>query len=162
MSLTLTEDNVEPLVEIITVYENTSREVMLTITAMDVNGTYGFNDDVTDVIRHVKPGLKSTLSSYQRDIGSVQLPLLISNGSAESGVAVKFVLRLEDYANMSDGDVLTVGAGVKFGNGMIMVSKMNLTVEAPDADSRRPDLDLHLTTSAACAGQDTYYLPLII
>ncbi|XP_046353338.2 uncharacterized protein LOC124133124 [Haliotis rufescens] len=160
VSLTLTEDNVEPLVEIITVYENTSREVMLTITAMDVNGTYGFNDDVTDVITHVKPRLKSTLSSYQRDIGSVQLPLLISNGSAGSGVAVKFVLRLEDYANMSDGDVLTVGAGVKFGNSMIMMSKMNLTVKAPDADSRRPDLDLHLTTSAACAGQDTNYVDM--
>ncbi|XP_067684896.1 uncharacterized protein [Haliotis asinina] len=160
VSLALAADNAEPLVEIITVYENTSREVMLTINSMDVNGTYGFTADVTDDLTHVKPMMQSTLGSYQNDIGSVQLPRLISNGSVESGAAVKFVLRLEDYANMSDGDVLTVGAGVKFGNSMIMVSKMSLTVEAPDVDTRRPDLDLHLTSSAACTGQDTNYVDM--
>ena len=154
VKITFVEDGLAPKIEVITPYEMESNETMITIQKIYAagNASRGLADDVTLRLNDVKPVLKSTLETYQRDIGIVQLSNLTRNTSfADAELAVGFSARLEDYASMTNGSELKVGAGVKYGNSLIWVTDMTFVVNVPDVENRRPILGLTLTQSKTCS-----------
>ncbi|XP_041349515.1 uncharacterized protein LOC121368835 [Gigantopelta aegis] len=165
VSMTFVEDGLAPKVEVITPYETESNETMITMQTIYVTGNVsrGLQEDIKIQLSDVETVLKSTLETYQRDIGTVQLPNLTRNASfADAELAVVFEARLEDYASLTNGSELKIGTGVKYGDSFIWVSDMTFVVNVPDAENRRPFLGLTLSQSKTCTRDGSILLNLLV
>ena len=105
--------------------------------------------------------------SFQNDVGGMELPPLhrdVANFS-DAELAVKFYARSEDYSQLHDGDVVNVSVAMTLGRskplpsdgsrrdgaGLIWVSGVPVTLQAPPPEQRKPELNVTLTQKSSCA-----------
>ncbi|KAK6175186.1 hypothetical protein SNE40_013701 [Patella caerulea] len=158
--MTFTEGTVTPKVTVTTPFDNSSKEVTITMQRISANATHGISDSDIDSLTSSYSYFRSTPETYQNDIGILQLPTVSRTDQDvynESEIVVKVRGRLEDFTDISSVSKLDVGLGVMFGKTMIWVSKTVADIGVGvQPGERRPVLSLDMYQVCVIPNQERF------
>ncbi|XP_055883177.1 uncharacterized protein LOC106067168 [Biomphalaria glabrata] len=145
-------DLIGSTVECFTPPEMSSKEVRLTVQLISViiNSTFGVTSNTLEMLDSLTGSKISSLSSYQNNIGILELPPVpMSNNSNQLVLTSMFSVRVEDYSQLQNGDHWPISMGVSFNDNVMWVSEVDVSIDAPEI--RLPSLAVSIQQLGQCA-----------